>query len=70
MNNTIKQLAFQSGIRIDSFGSPVIDHENMLQKFAELILSNAGQLAALEMSKPKKQQGNIEQIIKEKFGLK
>ena len=45
MNKEIKQLAYQAGIQIDAFGSPVVDHERMLQVFAESILKRAITLA-------------------------
>ena len=70
MNDTLKQYAFRAGIQFDAFGSPVVDHPKMLQQYAEALLTMASLLAAEEMTKPKKQQGNIETIIKEKFGLK
>lgn len=41
MNNEIRQIAYNAGIKIDAFGSPVVDHERMLQEMAVAIVERA-----------------------------
>jgi hypothetical protein len=40
MNSNLQRHAFNAGIRIDAFGSPVVDRQEMLEEFVKNILAD------------------------------
>jgi hypothetical protein len=40
MNTNLQRHAFNAGIRIDAFGSPVVDRQEMLEEFVKNILTD------------------------------
>jgi hypothetical protein len=63
MNTNLHRIAFNTGIRIDSFGSPVVDKESMLEDFAKKILSETrNELSAVEALK-------LTEFVKARYGI-
>jgi hypothetical protein len=40
MNKLLEKHAYNAGIRIDAFGSPVVDRQEMLEEFVKNILAD------------------------------
>jgi hypothetical protein len=62
MNPLLKHIAYNSGIRFDSFGSPVIDKEAILQDFVKAFI------VELHTSLPPKA-GSILAVAVEKYNI-
>jgi hypothetical protein len=63
MNTNLQRHAFNAGIRIDAFGSPVVDRQEMLEEFVKNILADLVE----DLPRPASMQVTISAL---RFGIK